>query len=225
MSPAAGAKTSAPSKAGKLGGSQFEETFRPKSRESTARELADDKGKRSGKDGKKRSRFPIVLIIILIILVLLGGSVAVLYFSGNLTKLIDGALNAVGLQMISSASAPPAAETPEPADSLDYFGGSIDIIEEAKPGVSEPVEATPTPPKTFEEIRAGFSEEKLAELKQVGTIYSKMDPEAAAKIMTKIYDVRQIAIIIYYMRPASSALVLAKLDPALAAEVTTLLTS
>jgi flagellar motility protein MotE (MotC chaperone) len=43
--------------------------------------------------------------------------------------------------------------------------------------------------------------------------------------MTKIYDVRQIAIIIYYMRPASSAQVMAKLDPALAADVTELLTS
>jgi flagellar motility protein MotE (MotC chaperone) len=50
-----------------------------------------------------------------------------------------------------------------------------------------------------------------------------MDAEAAAAIVSELYDAQQIAAICYSMQPQAAALMLEKLEPELAAEVTAIL--
>ncbi|NLT14726.1 MAG: hypothetical protein GXY05_10345 [Clostridiales bacterium] len=225
MSPAVEARR--PSRAAKLGGKEFEEAFKPKSRESTAKELEEKKGPE--KIQKKKSGFRKLIFIILALIILIGGAVAALYFSGNLNTVFE----AVGLKkpeaMITLEERQAALDQRETAlDKREQELGALQqkleaqqkALEEAQSAASASAAAN----RTFEEIRSDFSEEKLAELKQVGAIYSKMDAAAAASIITSIYDAKQVAVIIYYMQPAAAALVLANLEASLAAGITKILT-
>ncbi|SHH83750.1 hypothetical protein SAMN02745823_01119 [Sporobacter termitidis DSM 10068] len=246
MSPVAEAQKTATVKTGRLDGKEFEETFKPKGRDKTAKELEDkDKKGKDGKDGKdgkkgkkKKPKFLRILIIVMIILVLLGGAGAALYLSGNLNNIINNTLNAIGLQMIAPGTAAPSDTAgTSGAPDIEASASPEASITPEEPNVSDSPEESPTPEaspspdgfdteeRTFEKILADFSEEKLTELKRVGLIYSKMDPAAAGAIMTNIYDPEQIAIIVYNMPPAASALLLAQLDAGLAAQVTKLMTS
>lgn len=223
----------AEAKSNKLGGKEFEETFKPKSRDSIADKDIEDTGKKkknkkkdSGK--KKKSGFPKLVLILMIVLVLIGGAGAALYFSGNLTTVFE----AVGLtkppEEVALEDKQAALDQRETAlnereKTLNELQAKLDAQQKALDDAESAAIASAEANRTFEEIRAGFSDEKLAELKQIGAIYSKMDAVAAAAIMTKIYDDQQIAVIIYYMQPAASALLLSKLDISLAASVTQLL--
>ena len=220
MSPAAEAQKSAQDRSGKLGGKDFEETFKPKN--AAVRELGDPKAKPK----KKKKKGPKAVIILIVILLLLGGSAAALYFSGNLN-------NALALVGLSKTVQEPSLATQQAA--LDQRAAELDAKEkelvdlqkklDAQQAELENTEASPSANPTFESILSGFSEEKLKELKQVGAIYTKMDPAAAAAIMLGIYDSTQIAVIVYHMQPAAAALLLAKLDPSLAGDVTQIMTS
>jgi flagellar motility protein MotE (MotC chaperone) len=158
---------------------------------------------------------------------LLAGAVAALYFSGNLNYVM-------GLVGLSKPAATATTTIEDQQKALEQQAADLAAKEEALSELQKKLDeqqaaldaqSVPSPSPTFETVLAGLSEEKLSEIKQVGAIYSKMDPAAAAEIISKIYDTQHIAIIIYNMQPAASALVLAKLDPALAADVTTLLAS
>jgi flagellar motility protein MotE (MotC chaperone) len=74
----------------------------------------------------------------------------------------------------------------------------------------------------FESMLKALSDEKLTEIKKLATIYSKMDAAAAATVMEGMYSNDDIALIVYYMTPASAASVLAKMNATLAASITTL---
>jgi flagellar motility protein MotE (MotC chaperone) len=218
MSPAAEKQKTAQDRSGKLGGKDFEETFKPKG--TTVKELEEPKGKK-----KKKKSGPKVLIIIIIIILLLAGSAAALYFSGNLNNV---------LSMVGLAPSTPSQSIEEQQAALDQKAAELDakaqeldklqLKLDAQQAALESASAAPSASPTFEAILSGFSEEKLKELKQVGAIYSKMDPAAAAAIMLGIYDSTQIAVIVYFMQPAASALLLAKLDPSLAGDVTKIMT-
>lgn len=251
MSPAADKQKGTSAKGGKLGGKEFEEAFKPNGKAAAEGAEGGKKGKKGKLDKagkKKKPKILVVIIVILVLLVMVGGAGAFLYMSGNLNKLIDQGLRAVGLQLISSQTASPSpsastspdvAETSPGASPSPQASASISPVQPSasgaltspgvSPTVSPGVSASASPSagttQSFESLRSSFSDEKLTELKQVGTIYSKMDAAAAAAIMTKIYDVKQIAVIVYYMQPAASAQVLAKLDPTVAANVTKLMTS
>lgn len=227
MSPTAVAQKPASTKS-KLGGKEFEETFKPKNN-AAEKNVEDKKGRKGKKDKKKKSPFGRIVLILIIVIVLVGAAGAALYFSGNLNAVFE----AVGLKkpeaVLSIEQREAALDQREAAlqareQSLSERESELDIqtkaLEDAQSAASAAAEAN----RTFEEIRAGFSEEKLAELKQVGAIYSKMDPIAAAAIITEIYDDQQIAIIIYNMQAAASAQLLAKLDAGLAARVTQIMT-
>lgn len=227
MSPAAEAAKRT-SKSAKLGGKEFEDTFKPKSRDSTARELEDHKEKEKGK--KKKSGLRKIIIILFVLIILVGGAVAALYFSGNL----DTAFEAVGLKKPAALITIEELETAlgqretalnEKEKELGALQEKLDAQQKALDDAQSATSASAAANMTFEEIRSGFSEKKLSELKQVGAIYSKMDAAAAAAIITNIYDDQQIAVIIYHMQPAAAALVLANLDAQLAADVTKILTS
>lgn len=233
MSPAADTQKSS-SKSGKLGGKEFEETFKPKSRDNVDENDIEDKkgkkGKKGKKDKKKKSGFRKIILILMIFIVLVVGAGAALYFSGNLNTIFE----TVGLtkppaeitiEQKQAALDQREAALNEREQGLNDRQTQLDTQQKAFDDAQSAASASADANKPFEEILAGFSEEKLAELKQVGSIYSKMDATAAAVIMTKIYDDKQLAVIVYYMQPAASALVLAKLDPALAAGVTQILTN
>ncbi len=73
---------------------------------------------------------------------------------------------------------------------------------------------------SFEATIAGLSEERIAQYEQLGTIFSNMEAEPAAEALSEIGSVMEMAIVIYYMRPESSAKVLNNMDPKLAARIT-----
>ena len=181
-----------------------------------------------GKKKRKGSKVLIIfLIIFLILIVLLGGSGAGLYFTGNL----NGILEKTGLVKPSStgpsiaeqqaAIDKKAAELSDKEQTLSDLQKKLDRQKAALASAEAAASASPTFSKTL----AGMSAEKLAELKKVGLMYSSMDAAAAAAIMVKLYDQLQIAVIVYNMQPAASALLLSKLDPELAAGVTKLMTN
>ena len=224
MSPAADTQRSASAKSSKLGGKEFEETFKPKSRDGSAKEPEGKKGK------KKKAGFPKLIIIIMIIVVLLGGAGTALYFSGMLNPVLAkaGLIKAspgISLADQQAALDKKAADLVAKESTLNELQKKLDAQQATAAASASAAAASPSVSPTFETLLTGLSTEKLTELQQVGSIYSKMDPTAAVAIMTKIYDTKQIAVIIYYMQPAVAALVLAKLDPTLAANVTKLLTN
>ena len=218
MSPAAELKRAAPEKPGKLGGKDFADTFKPKG---TVKELVEPKAKKKKKKSKAK-----IIIILIVIIVLLGGSAAALYFSGN--------LNAV-LAVVGLAKADQGLSIAEQQAALDQKASDLAAKEqeldehqkklESQQAALDSASASPSASPSFETILSGYSEEKLADLKRVGVIYSKMDPAAAAAIMLGIYDSTQIAVIVFHMQPAASALLLAQLDPSLAGDVTMIMTS
>ena len=73
---------------------------------------------------------------------------------------------------------------------------------------------------SFELYIAGLSEERISQLKQLGTIYSNMEAEQAASALSEIGSEMDMAVVIYYMEPESSAEVLNCMDSELAAQVT-----
>ncbi len=225
MGPAAEAQKATMSKSSKLSGKEFEETFKPKSRDIAAKDL-EDKGKNKNEKGKKKkSGFRKILIILMILLVLVGGAGAALYFSGSLTTVFEAiglAPPGVGSTIEDQQAALNLRETAlnEKEQSLIELQANLDAQQKALDDAASAASASAAANRTFEEIRADFTEEKFAELKQLGSIYSKMDATAAAAIMTEMYDEQQIAVIVYQMQPASAALVLANLDTVLAASVT-----
>ncbi|NLA87653.1 MAG: hypothetical protein GX847_10335 [Clostridiales bacterium] len=210
----------------KLGGKEFSEAFKPRSRETTARELEDKKGR--GKAKKKKSGFRRLIIIVLILIILISGAGAALHFSGNLNVVFE----AVGLKkpaaMLTVEERQASLDRREAAldereQELNERQKTLEVQQTALEDALRAADAAAAENRTFEEIRSGFSEEKLAELKQVGIIYSKMDAAAAASIIANIYEEQQIAVIIYHMQPAAAALVMANMDARLAADVTEIL--
>lgn len=221
MSPAA--EKTAVSKQ-KMGGKEFEEAFKPKNSNIVYGKLANEKETKKKK--KKKTGFGKILIILILIVVLIGGAGAALYFSGNLTAVFD----AVGLKLPSKGPsiAEQQAELDRRKAELDTYEQSLNELKaelDDRQAALEEAQMPEVQDTTFEGIRAGFSEEKLTELQQIGTIYSKMDATSAAAIMTQLYDSQQIAVIVFYMQPAASAAVLEKLDPELAADVTRIMAS
>lgn len=73
---------------------------------------------------------------------------------------------------------------------------------------------------SFEATIAGLSKERIAQYEQLGSIFSGMEAEPAAKALAEIGSVMEMALVIYYMRPESSAKVLNNMDPKLAALIT-----
>lgn len=230
------------SKSGRMNGKEFEETFKPKKSDNLtdagSGEEKAQKGKKNKKDSgeKEKKKKPVLraIIIISMVLMLIIASLVALYVSGNFSSIFDKAISAVGLTDVLKSGDSESSSIREQQAALEQRTADLDAREEELNALQEKLDKqtaeldgtlteTATTSESFEDIRAGFSEEKLTELKQVGVIYSKMDAAAAAEIMTRIYDTQQLAVIIYYMQPAASAALLAELDAGLAADVTQML--
>jgi flagellar motility protein MotE (MotC chaperone) len=220
-------------------GKKFEETFKPSNRPvpPDAQEINRNPKKRKG--GARRA-----IIIILVLLLLVAAGAAALVFTGT----ADVILESFGIPNFL-----PGAETrslqyqlEQRAHQLDQReqllndredmlsqretelmeqSDRLDIREKNLKRQQEEWEAEIEAAKemTIADILATYSDDKLQSMRQVGAIYSKMDAEAAAAIVSELYDAQQIAAICYSMQPQAAALMLEKLEPELAAEVTAIL--
>jgi flagellar motility protein MotE (MotC chaperone) len=65
-----------------------------------------------------------------------------------------------------------------------------------------------------------LNEDELAEMENLGKIYAAMLPETAADIMPRLYSVRDMASIVFFMKPDSAAALLSAMDASLAADIT-----
>lgn len=188
--------------------------------------------KKERKELKKHKKSKLLLVLIAL-LVLAGVSLVAVRF-GVLEKFgipVPPALRAVtGMTQTDTAQADTTQTNPgKTSDTQGDMTIPETTVQPEAPTVqnrtnTQTVESPATDPAgTFQEMRAALSEEKLTELKKIGTIYSKMDPTAAADIMVEIYQPMELATIIYYMQPAAAAALLAKMDSAQAARITQIL--
>ncbi|NLT57776.1 MAG: hypothetical protein GXX99_02300 [Clostridiales bacterium] len=68
--------------------------------------------------------------------------------------------------------------------------------------------------------RRNLDEDKQEEIRALGKTYANMDAEKAASIMGELYNVEDMATILYYMSSRSAAAVLEQMDQKLAAQIT-----
>ena len=73
---------------------------------------------------------------------------------------------------------------------------------------------------SFETYIADLSEERLAQLKQVAQIYSSMDPETAAAVLSQLGSTDDMAVVIYYMQVENAASLMNFLDKEIAIKIT-----
>ncbi len=204
---------------------EFEENMSPRK---------DDPIPRAKKKKERKKHKKGKLLLILIALLVLAGAFLVAVRFGVLEKFgipVPPALRAVTGTAQTDTVQTDTAQT-DPTQTTDTQGDIAmpeTTVQPEAPTVqngtnTQTVESPATDPAgTFQEMRASLSEEKLTELRKVGTIYSKMDPTAAADIMVEIYQPMELATIIYYMQPAAAAALLAKMDSAQAARITQIL--
>ena len=115
-------------------------------------------------------------------------------------------------------SAARKAELDEREDSLllreeevELFSSSLDKREQDM--VSMEVSKTPV-------YRRELEEEELAELEALSATFAAMTPDAAAEILMRMYNVGDVAAIIYFMPEKKAADIMASMDPAYAANLT-----
>jgi len=73
---------------------------------------------------------------------------------------------------------------------------------------------------SLETYLESLSDERLDQFKQIGKIYSNMDPEKAADALSEIGSFLDMAVVVFYMDPGCSALVLGSMEAELAAKIT-----
>ena len=117
-----------------------------------------------------------------------------------------------------SESAARKAELDEREDSLmireeevEIYSSSLDKREQEM--VSMEVSKTPV-------YRRELEEEELAEMEALSATFAAMTPDAAAEILMRMYNVGDVAAIIYFMPEKKAADIMASMDPAYAANLT-----
>ena len=71
--------------------------------------------------------------------------------------------------------------------------------------------------------RRRMNEKDLADMVSISLTYAKMDPVAAAEIMSSLETVEDMAAVIYYMNESNAAAIMSEMDSSIAAEITVLL--
>ena len=69
-------------------------------------------------------------------------------------------------------------------------------------------------------FRREISEEKLTELKNLGKIYSTMEPDAAAQALSLLSGAQEMSEVLFYMDNTAAAALMAALNPEIAAQIT-----
>jgi len=68
--------------------------------------------------------------------------------------------------------------------------------------------------------RDDLTEQELEDMMSLSRTYTQMSPETAALILVRLYDLRDVAAILYYMGERNAASILAVMDASYAAEIT-----
>lgn len=187
----------------------------------------DRKKKKKNKDKKERRGGTWILVLLVLILLIAAAVFAIFFF--NLFKIprmfYDFAHNLdpvySGISDKEIALAAKESELKQLEEALDAFKLQLETTErtlkerENDIGSAE-VQTNPIywPP---------VNEDDVAFMKNIGKIYAAMEPEIAADIMTRLYEVEDMAAIIYYMKQDSAASILENMNAVTAAQITNVL--
>lgn len=172
------------------------------------------KTKPQGKKNKKN----VIFIIVPVLFALAAVTVGVL----SLTLNLFGGRDAI-IDFLTSMD-PDYASVSAREASLDAREGALTSQEESltkkEAALAEAEAKMKANEGSFESYITGLSEERIAQYEQLGTIFSNMGAEPAAAALSEIGSVIDMAVVIYYMKPESSAKVLDCMDSLLAAKIT-----
>lgn len=189
-------------------------------------------------EGKRRG-FPKILLLIAFVLALLLAAFVFYYFNilGVRSTVLDAANRAV------------AYLDPEYRDSNELLAERENMLNEqensfaarendlkqreealalSSADVDKRLAAVAAREKSFKEQQLASTplylkelpEEKIAELKKLGKIYSTMEPEAAAQAISLLNGVQAMVEVLFYMNEDAAAALLAVLEPEIAAQIT-----
>ena len=65
-----------------------------------------------------------------------------------------------------------------------------------------------------------MTEQEMEDMLSLSTTFTNMSPDTAATILVHLYDPRDVASILYFMRERNSAAILAEMDVRYAANIT-----
>lgn len=105
----------------------------------------------------------------------------------------------------------------ERQDSLDTRQQQLDEAEKALKNAQENLKTEQIRTPIY---RPPVNDEDVAYMKNIGSIYSSMDPENAADILARLYTIEDMAAILYYMPQSNAAAIMELMDHDIAAEIT-----
>jgi flagellar motility protein MotE (MotC chaperone) len=108
------------------------------------------------------------------------------------------------------------AEAESREEQQDRRSSALDRREAA---MNEAAEAAPRP----DDPRRELTEQELADIQSVSRTYAQMPPETAAEILTELYEIHDVAMILFHMTERNVAAILGALEVGFAARVTELL--
>lgn len=196
-----------------------------------ARKQGQEPKAKTGKPKKKKGK--LILVIVILVLVLGAGTAAYLALTQNLFGGRDKALSflqsldpqyqdlAYRQQQLEQQSQTLDAREKELNDQENQLRDDQQALEQAQQEANQQqATASGTAQSALESYISGLSDDKLTQLKKVGSIYSSMTADQAAKVLPNLGSVNDMAVVLYYMKPAASAQVLNNLDAKLAAQIT-----
>ena len=217
----------------------------PKEPKGKKEKIPKEKGEKKGGAGG------VILIMLLVLVLLIGGFAAAVYFNvfdarvivadainEPLTRLIiwlDPGFSAVDQQMRDEAEARETriveletdlegriAETE--ARENELYSREQQLDRRAAELNSREQQIISMYERTIPLYRRDDrTEQELEDMLSLSRTYSNMSPEAAAEIMIKLHDPRDVAAILYYMTERNAAALLAAFSPEYAAEITEIL--
>ncbi len=207
---------------------EFEDTFKPGGGRVNFGKARREAPPKAGKKGEGMGR---KLLAPLVVLLALGAAAAALYFSGALTP----ALELAGLVSPTAPSGPTleerealvAARERELAAREESLTGRERWLEDkiAALEAGQALQDSGGEARGFQETLQDLSEEKQADIRRIGAIYSKMDPDGAASILADMENPMEVCLILYHMQSAPSALLMGRMEAAAAAELTQIMLS
>ena len=209
-----------------------------------SKEAGDTDEKKSGAGG-------VILIMILVLILLIGGFAAAVYFNvfqarlivadvinEPLTRLIiwlDPGFSGVSEQLRADAEEQQKQLT-ELANDFETRDTEITLREDALNTREQQLDRRASELNSREQQilamyertiplyrRDDRTEQELEDMMSLSRTYTSMAPEAAAEIMLRLHDPRDVAAILYYMSERNAASILAAFKPEYAAEITEIL--
>ncbi len=184
------------------------------------------KKEKKGKEGKKEKKggFLGVFIMLLLVLLALGGLVASVFFNWlGIRDTMIGMLGSLDPAYVTNEERAAALELKSTelsereatiaSDEARLAQLEVDLQGEVAEQQAQQTELTPL-------YRRNLPEDRILELQNLGSIYSKMDAASAAAILPELYTIADMATILFYMNQTVAAEVLAGIDADLAADIT-----